>query len=54
MGYQIYDEDDQQCELIQILQKHSDRKLRQLTGNAMHLRAVGTCIMFILAGTERI
>ena len=52
-GYNVYDADSTQCDFLHILRALSDRKVRQLAGNAMHLRAVGTAIMFILACTQR-
>ena len=53
-GYQIFDNDEQQCPFLESFQELSDRKLRQFMGNAMHLRIVGSCLMFIHSATQRI
>lgn len=54
MGFQIYKDDKYQCRFTHALQMLSDTKLRQFAGNTMHLRVVGTCIMYILAATQKV
>ena len=50
-GYNVYDEDIYKSDILAQLETRSDSCVKRLVGNAMHLRAVGTTLMFIFACT---
>ena len=52
-GHNIFDNDSSQCSFTNVLRELSDRKVRQLAGNSMHLRAVGTVTMYAMACSQR-
>ena len=51
MGYNIYDDDEYKCEFAEFLRSLSAQRFRGMTGNGMHLRAVGSILMFVAACT---
>ena len=51
MGYNIYDDDEYKCEFVEFLNSIGEQHLRAMTGNGMHLRAVGSIVMFVAACT---
>ena len=52
-GLNIWDNDEFQCEFASALRQLSERQVRQMAGNAMHLRVVGVAIMFCLACSQQ-
>jgi len=55
-GYQIYDtdaSDDFHCAFTPFLRTLPDSTLRRLAGNGMHLRAIGTALLFVTGCTIR-
>ena len=59
-GYNIFDEssssasmDEHVCQFSTFLKTLPNAKLREMAGNAMHLRVMGTVLMFLMACTKR-
>ena len=55
-GYSMFDEDPDlyKCAFADALQQLSESQLRKLAGNSMHMRAIGTCLLFALVGLHRV
>ena len=54
-GYSIYadDSDPYQCGFLDAFSELSARQVRAMAGKAMHLRAVGACMLFAIACLRR-
>ena len=54
-GYNLYTEDSDKYKtsFAQVLPSVSDSAIRNMAGNAFHLRAVAAALAFVMAGTHR-
>ena len=54
LGYNIFGDTDEQSTFAQAVMQCSPSEQRSMPGNGMHAAAVGSTLMFLLAGAERI